>query len=334
MSEPCSRSSCRGDDHLFDPDDYSSHPAELPRCSTRLSPLAPGDDERCFDPLSLDHPSTHPQVRESRSHWTDRQLRGEVLRQRFPKEPPNTEYQSNAPRDPLPYHPYPVQPSDLPPEHPLSIVPPDYRNPLSDDAPLDAEKRARWLEERGYDPKAEDDLMRSDGEGCIINGEFVGEMPVAEKDLIRDGIEYDECPDLPRIPREFNVKPRWESFCRLYAFGHSAADAARHAGYAWGTARHAGWRLLQDPRIRRRIRMLQEFAHENRPKTREELGVRLETVYREAMNRGQYHAAIKSLDLIARLEGIRPPARDPLSREKDGEPEEKIREKSDAPEGA
>ena len=75
-----------------------------------------------------------------------------------------------------------------------------------------------------------------------------------------------------------------------------AADAARHAGYAWGTSRHAGWRLLQDPRIRRRIRMLQEFAHEHRPKTREELGVRLETVYRECMNRGQYHAAVRALD--------------------------------------
>ncbi len=286
------------------------------RCSTRLSPVAPGDDDRRFDSLSLDDPSLHPLVRESKSHWTDRQLRGEPVRQHFPKEPPNTEYQCNAPGDPLPYHPYPMQPSDLPAGHPLNVDAPDYRNPLSDDAPLDADMRARWLEERGYDPKAEADLHRADGEGSIINGEFVGDMPLGDKDLIRDGIEYDECPDLPRIPREFNMKPRWESFCRLYAFGHSAADAARHAGYAWGTSRHAGWRLLQDPRIRRRIQMLQEFAHESRPKCREDLSVRLETVYREAMSRGQYHAAVRALDLISRLEGFRPPAQTPLAREK------------------
>jgi len=317
MSEPRSRSSCRGDDHLFDPDNYPDGPADpddpanLPRCSTRLSPVAPGDNDRRFDPLTLDDPSEHPLIRESRSHWTDRQLRGEPVRQHFPKEPPNTEYQSNAPGDPLPYHPYPIQPSDLPPGHPLGIVAPDYRNPRSDEAPLNPENRIKWLEERGYDPKAEDDLMRADGEGSFINGEFVGDMPLGDKDLIRDGIEYDECPDLPRIPREFNMKPRWESFCRLYAFGHSAADAARHAGYAWGTSKHAGWRMLQDPRIRRRIQMLQEFAHESRPRCREDLSVRLETVYREAMNRGQYHAAVRALEAIARLEGFRPPKEEP-----------------------
>ncbi len=213
---------------------------------------------------------------------------------------------ANNPDDPDPF-------SD---SHPLNVPAPDYLNPMSDDAPLAQDQRARWLEERGYDPKAEADLKRHNAEGVVLNGEFVCDPVPGDLDLIRDGIEHDECPDLPRIPPEFDMKPRWESFCRLYAFGHSAADAARHAGYAWGTSKHAGWRLLQDPRIRRRIHVLQEFAHEHRPKTREELGIRLETVYRECMNRGQYHAAVRALDLISRLEGIRPPARDPISPEK------------------
>lgn len=223
------------------------------------------------------------------------------------------------PSDPPGYQPeyqhghHPESANNHPPAPPFGGAPPDYLNPLSDDAPLNAGMRAQWLEERGYDPKVDGDVRRANGEGSIMNGEFVTHMPPGELDLIRDGIEHDECPDLPVIPKEFNMKPRWESFCRLYAFGHSAADAARHAGYAWGTSRHAGWRLLQDPRIRRRIRTLQEFAHENRPQCREDLSVRLETVYREAMSRGQYHAAVRALDLISRLEGFRPPAATPLA---------------------
>ncbi|NQV43874.1 MAG: terminase small subunit [Rhodospirillales bacterium] len=192
---------------------------------------------------------------------------------------------------------------DLTDNHPLNVTPPDYRNPMSGDAPLSPDMRARWLEERGYDPKAEADLKRHNAEGVILNGEFVCDPEPGDLDLIRDGIEHDECPDLPTIPAQFDMKPRWESFCRLYAFGHSAADAARHAGYSWGTSRHAGWRLLQDPRIRRRISTLQEFAHDQRPQCREDLSVRLETVYREAMNRGQYNAAVRALDLISRMEG-------------------------------
>ncbi len=185
---------------------------------------------------------------------------------------------------------------------PFDMDAPDYLNPQSDDAPLDPALRAKWLEERGYDPKADGDFKRANGEGMTISGEFVGKISDGELDLIRDGIEHDECPDLPKIPAEFDMKPRWESFCRLYAFGHSAADAARHAGYAWGTAKHAGWRLLQDPRILRRIRTLKQFAHENRPEGNQDLLVRLETVYREAMNRGQYHAAIQAIRTIAVLD--------------------------------
>ncbi len=186
---------------------------------------------------------------------------------------------------------------------PFDMDAPDYLNPQSDDAPLDPALRAKWLEERGFDPKADGDFVRANGAGMTVDGEFVGRISGDELDLIRDGIEHDECPDLPKIPAEFDMKPRWESFCRLYAFGHSAADAARHAGYAWGTARHAGWRLLQDPRILRRVRSLQQFAHENRPRSREDLLVRLETLYREAMNRGQYNAANQAIRTIARLEG-------------------------------
>jgi hypothetical protein len=189
---------------------------------------------------------------------------------------------------------------------PFDFDAPDYRNPHSDDEPLDPDIRAQWLEERGYDPKADGDFKRANGNGVTIDGEYMGIPPDGELDLIRDGVEHDECPDLPAIPPEFNMKPRWEFFCRLYAFGHSAADAARHAGYAWSNARHAGWRLLQDPRILRRIRTLQKFAHENRPRCVEDLQVRLETIYREAMNRGQYHAAIQAIKTLQSLEEKEP----------------------------
>lgn len=178
---------------------------------------------------------------------------------------------------------------------------------VSDDGPTDPARRAAWLEELGYDPKVEMDLAHHEGHGAIADGVWQQHARFLDLRLVRDGDDNDDLPDMPPILGSFDMTPRWESFCRLYGFGYSATDAARHAGYAGTSAAQAGWRLLQDPRIQRRIRELKEFIYETRPRTRIDLVVRLEAIYREAMARGQYNAAIRAIEGVARMEGVAAP---------------------------
>ncbi|MEQ8664209.1 MAG: terminase small subunit [Rhodospirillales bacterium] len=204
------------------------------------------------------------------------------------------------------------------------------------DPPPNPSDRAKWAEHvLDEDPKARADKRRAQSlgralgtaPGCAPGGETEGEivdgvwrrgMSDATRELVRgprDNPELDqfltvdlrkpdedddEMPALPEPVGDHRLRPRWEAFCRLYAFGHSAADAARNAGYAWGSAAHSGWRLLQDDRVRARIRELQGHLAKTLAVTDEDLVVRAEAVYREAMNRGHYGAAIRAVEFTAR----------------------------------
>ncbi len=181
-------------------------------------------------------------------------------------------------------------------------------------------ERAKRLETDGYDPKLGADMRRAaglDGEahGCVHNGAWAGHAWPADKALVRGpacdpeddlGVHYEDAPgiddDVPPLPRSLGkpLRPRWEAFARLYAFGHSAADAARHAGYAWDSAAQAGWRLLQDERVRDRVAHLQQYHADALSLDPSELRVRAEAIYREAMNRGHYTAAIRAIEFLRR----------------------------------
>lgn len=182
-------------------------------------------------------------------------------------------------------------------------------------------ERAKWAERNGYDPKVEADKRRARGRdgvahGGVHNGAWAGDPWPADTDLVRgpdpgprDGIGPhdrfepgidDDVPPLPVPAAENRLRPRWEAFCRLYAAGHSAADAARHAGYAWDSAAQAGWRLLQDGRVQQRVAILQDYLARSMPVGAGELRVRAEAIYREAMNRGHYGAAIRAVEFLRR----------------------------------
>jgi len=194
----------------------------------------------------------------------------------------------------------------------------------ADPPPPDPGDRAKWTElVLDNDPKAEADRRRhralgGEAEGEVVNGVFQRKLTEATRELIRgprenpeldDYVTFDprkpdedddEMPALPEPIGDHKLRPRWEAFCRLYAFGHSAADAARNAGYAWTSAAHSGWRLLQDDRVRARIAELQGHLAKSLAVTEGDLMLRAEAIYREAMNRGHYGAAIRAVEFSAR----------------------------------
>ncbi len=206
-----------------------------------------------------------------------------------------------------------------------ATTPPEPESPLHKShatPPPTPGERAKWTEAvRGRDPKCDADRRRrhalgGDEDGDVYQGAYAGAMDDATRELVRGpapgpfddvgphlsdqaGID-DDVPDLPPPLAEQTLRPRWEAFCRLYAFGHSASDAARHAGYAWGSAAHSGWRLLQDDRVRSRIAELQGHLARALAIDEYQLALRAEAVYREAMNRGHYGAAIRALEFAAR----------------------------------
>ena len=98
-----------------------------------------------------------------------------------------------------------------------------------------------------------------------------------------------------------NLTPRQERFCQKFVYYLNAAKAARNAGYAPRTANREGYRLLQDPRVARRIQEIQWALAEQHGRDTDTLVGKLEMVYRRAMEDGRYHAAARAVALQAEL---------------------------------
>ena len=102
------------------------------------------------------------------------------------------------------------------------------------------------------------------------------------------------------------LKPRHERFCIAFVECANAALAARAAGYAPGSARNAGYRLLRQPRIVSRIADIQkETAHAHCRNVDVLLG-KLETIYRRAVDDHHFAAAARAVELQAKLSGVAP----------------------------
>lgn len=97
---------------------------------------------------------------------------------------------------------------------------------------------------------------------------------------------------------------RQERFCERFVETANAAAAARTAGYAPGSARATGYRLLRRPRIVERIVELQTETAEIHCRTATILLAKLETVYRRAIEDHQYAVAARAIEIQARLAGI------------------------------
>lgn len=99
---------------------------------------------------------------------------------------------------------------------------------------------------------------------------------------------------------------RKEKFCRRYVGSLNAAAAARHAGYAPQSCRTSAYRLLREPAVQARIAELQaEDARQVGDQTETLVG-KLESVFRLAVEYHHFSAAVRIVEMQARLAGIAP----------------------------
>jgi hypothetical protein len=109
------------------------------------------------------------------------------------------------------------------------------------------------------------------------------------------------------------LRPRHERFCRLFVLHPNAAQAARNAGYDPQWARNAGYRLLRQPRIVRRIADLHREMAALHCSDVDLLIGKLETVYRRSVDDHAFSAAARAVELQARLAGVAPEPRRPVA---------------------
>jgi hypothetical protein len=107
------------------------------------------------------------------------------------------------------------------------------------------------------------------------------------------------CP-LPALPH------RQEAFARHVAAGRTLTDAARLAGYAWDSARQTGSRLMKEPHIAARVADLTHANDNQRQGELDELVSGLKRLMIDTMERKNDFAALRAIDMIARLRGLVP----------------------------
>ena len=114
----------------------------------------------------------------------------------------------------------------------------------------------------------------------------------------------------PPTPRPLTM--RQERFCQAFVLDPVAARAAREAGYSREWAGKIGWRLLRSDRIRARLLEIQtDLARELNDGLDPFIG-KLEVIYRQAVADRRTLAAVRAVELQARLARLKhrlpPPA--------------------------
>ena len=104
-------------------------------------------------------------------------------------------------------------------------------------------------------------------------------------------------PPIPRKP----LTPRQERFCHAFVQYANASVAAAEAGYARGSAKQQGYRLLRTERVGARIRALHAQLCRDHGRDTEALIGKLENVYRRAIEDHHFHTAARAVELQARL---------------------------------
>src|SRR3954451_11580432 len=99
---------------------------------------------------------------------------------------------------------------------------------------------------------------------------------------------------------------RQEAFARHVAAGRSLTEAARLAGYAWDSARQTGSRLMKEPQIAARVRGIAHAREDQRQGELDELVGALKRLMIDTMERKNDFAALRAIDMIARLRGLVP----------------------------
>jgi phage terminase small subunit len=101
-----------------------------------------------------------------------------------------------------------------------------------------------------------------------------------------------------------SLTARQERFCRRFVESANAAAAAREAGYAPRSARNTAHKLLRLSHVAERIALLQMHTARTQCRDREVLIAKLESVFRQAVEDNQFHAAARAIDLQAKLAGF------------------------------
>src|SRR3954452_6196894 len=99
---------------------------------------------------------------------------------------------------------------------------------------------------------------------------------------------------------------RQEAFARHVAAGRSLTEAARLAGYAWDSARQTGSRLMKEPHIAARVASIAHASDTQRQGELDELVGALKRLMIDTMARKNDFAALRAIDMIARLRGLVP----------------------------
>lgn len=100
------------------------------------------------------------------------------------------------------------------------------------------------------------------------------------------------------------LKPQYEEFCQAYVRSPNAGEAAREAGYAFEHRYQQGYRLLQRADICQRIAELRAAAADRDCVRVEALLTKLETFYRLALKDHNANAAVRVIELQAKLVGL------------------------------
>ena len=101
--------------------------------------------------------------------------------------------------------------------------------------------------------------------------------------------------------QENSLTPRHEAFCQYFVLGGNAAYAARDAGYAAGSSKNQGYRLMRRARIRARVAAIRsELAGVYALDARVLLG-KLEALYLRAIEGHHFHAGVRAVEAQARI---------------------------------
>ncbi len=106
------------------------------------------------------------------------------------------------------------------------------------------------------------------------------------------------------LPPDPSLTGRQAAFCDSYADLGNGAAAARQAGYAAGSAKVTGSRLLANANVLARINALRAIRSRARDGDRQLLLERLDETWQGAMAAGQFGAAMRALRLMAELGGL------------------------------
>ena len=94
---------------------------------------------------------------------------------------------------------------------------------------------------------------------------------------------------------------RQERFCYAFVSSGCAAAAAEAAGYAARWAANHGYRLLKQGRIRARVADIQVELSRDACSDMDVFLGKLESVYRRAVGERHFHAAVRAVEIQARL---------------------------------